>query len=386
MSSVERSRRAPRVQALRDTVATEQLRVVVFSDAIPGRNGVGTFYDDLSDALEEHVGAIRIVAPSEHPAPDEPGLTMRMPGDPTQRVHIPSLRSIWSQARWTKPHVILAATPSVYGMVGLAMAVRLRTGSAFCYHTEFPKLAETYWDDVRSRIIPFFLRGLDKLLVRLSPAVLAPNQELREILAAKGRNDAHVVGTPAPKSFVEAPLASPPGEIRSAAFIGRLAPEKRVEQVISAAERLQDVRFRIVGDGPLRPLVDDACDRLPNLEAHPWLDREGVREIIDGTDMLVLPSRHETFGTAAFEAMIRGRLTLVSPACGINEWPTLRRALFVMQPEEDVTAALHRLRGRPATELRQIASSARNAALDIHHRAVADWLNLLQRLARDPVH
>lgn len=365
-------------------IAPDHMRVVVFSDAIPGRNGVGTFYDDLADALEEHVGAIRIIAPPENPTENEPGWSIRMPGDPTQRVHIPSLPALWNQVRWTQPHVILAATPSAYGVVGLLLAARLRTGSAYCYHTEFPKLAATYWTGIRRRVMPFFLRSWDRLLIKVSPAVLAPNRELSEVLAAKGRSDAHVVGTLAPRDFIERPVPPAPTSIESIAFIGRLAPEKRIDQVLDAAKAFPDLAVRVVGDGPLRDEVDRAAAACPNIAVHRWVDRDGVREILDTTDLVVLPSKHETFGTAAFEAMVRGRLTLVSPACGITEWPELCAALFIMEPEETLTQSIARVRALPPDALRSTGERARAAATSVHAGAVHGWLGLLQQLARSP--
>lgn len=366
------------------SIEPDDLRIVVFSDAIPGRNGVGTFYDDLTDALEQHVESMRIIAPPESPADNEPGWSISMPGDPTQRVHIPSLPALWNQVRWTKPHVILAATPSAYGVVGLLLAARLGSGAAYCYHTEFPKLAATYWTGIRRRVMPFFLRGWDRLLIRLSPAVLAPNVELSEVLAAKGRSDAHVVGTLAPRDFIERPARPSPTSIDSIAFVGRLAPEKRIDQVLDAARAYPDLQVRVVGDGPLRDQVDRAATECPNLTVHRWLDRDGVRDVLDTTDLVVLPSKHETFGTAAFEAMVRGRLTLVSPACGITEWPELCAALFVMKPEETLTQAIARVRALPSDVLRSTGERARSAATAVHGEAVQGWLTLLQHMARSP--
>jgi alpha-1,6-mannosyltransferase len=214
--------------------------------------------------------------------------------------------------------------------------------------------------------------------------VLAPNQELAGVLAAKGRTDAHVMGTLAPKLFVESRPAAPPSAVRSVTFIGRLAPEKRIEQVLHAAQAFPKLRFRIVGDGPLRGLVDRFAADTPNLSATTWLDRVGVMSVIDDTDLVVLPSRHETFGTAAFESMVRGRLTLVSPECGITEWAKLSDGLFVMQPDESLTTALGRVLELKDETLRQTAISARHAALEVHREAVSGWLDLIGTLARDP--
>ena len=362
----------------------DHMRVVVFSDAIPGRNGVGTFYDDLAYSLEPYLGAIRVIAPPEEPEAGEAGWSIRMPGDPTQRVHIPWIPQLWKQVRWTRPHVILAATPSLYGVTGLLLASRLKAGAALCYHTEFPKLADTYWTGVRKRIMPAFLSWWDRLLVRYSPAVLAPNEELATVLAGKGRTDARVMYTLAPKTFVDTPPPEPPTAVRKVTFIGRLAPEKRIEQVLRAAQALPEIRFRLIGDGPLRELAQTVATDCPNLELLGWRDRADVMREIDATDLVVLPSRHETFGTAAFEAMVRGRPALVSPECGITGWPELADGIFVMRADESLTPALRRVTRLPEAELAAHAREARRASVLVHQQAVAGWLELLGSLARDP--
>jgi len=358
------------------------LRIAVFSDAIPGRNGVGTFYDDLADALTGHVAAIGIVAPPLHPAVGERGWSVAMPGDATQRIHIPWVPEIWNRMRWTCPHVILAATPSLYGVTGLLMARRLGVGAALCYHTEFPKLAGAYWTGLRAATLPGLLDLWDRILVRWSPAVLAPNRELARALASKGRVDARVMATLAPRRFVDHEAAAPPDAVNSVAFVGRLAPEKSIEAIIEAAHALPDITFRIVGDGPMRAAVDAAVATLANVEYTPWTGRDGVMKILDATDLIVLPSRHETFGTAAFEAMIRGRLALVSLACGITGWSELRAGLFIMHRGESVTEAITRIRALGPKRLSATACIARRISHDVHRAAVREWLETLSALAR----
>lgn len=362
-------------------VAPEHLRVVVFSDAIPGRNGVGTFYQDLAAALEPHVGAIRIIAPPVSDPAEHRGWSIPMPGDPTQRIRIPWPPQIWQQVKWMKPHVILAATPGVYGLVGMLMALRLRTGRGLCYHTEIPKLAETYWTGLTARLATAALTFWDRMMVRWSPAVLAPNADLVRLLAVQGRTDAQVMGTLAPVRFIEAPLASVPEQIRTVAFIGRLAPEKRIEAFIEAAQAHPGLAFRVVGDGPLRAEVERAAADGANLSYTPWVDRERVMSVMDATDLLVLPSRHETFGSAAFEAMARGRLALVSAECGITQWPTLGPGLFVMEPHESVATAIARIQALPPEALTRVALAARRAAVELHEDGIASWLRTLARLA-----
>lgn len=99
-------------------------------------------------------------------------------------------------------------------------------------------------------------------------------------------------------------------------FIGRLAPEKRVDLILKAMARLKDTTWTasIVGDGPLR-------DELLNLERElsippgrvswfGWRD-EPWRTVEDAT-VLVLPSSQEGFPLVVVEAWARGIAVITS--------------------------------------------------------------------------
>ena len=85
-----------------------------------------------------------------------------------------------------------------------------------------------------------------------------------------------------------------------------------------------DVQFTIAGDGPLRSHVERASAENANVHYLGWLNRRELRETIDRSDALLLPSHFETFGTIALEAMARGKLVLVSEHCGLAHWHKLR--------------------------------------------------------------
>ena len=62
------------------------LRIAIVSDAISGRNGVGTYYPDLIHHIKPHVDEVQLVAPQDKPERDLESFALPMPGDPTQRL------------------------------------------------------------------------------------------------------------------------------------------------------------------------------------------------------------------------------------------------------------------------------------------------------------
>jgi glycosyltransferase involved in cell wall biosynthesis len=102
-------------------------------------------------------------------------------------------------------------------------------------------------------------------------------------------------------------------------FCGRLVQAKRVDIFVEMARRLaslrRDVTFVVIGDGPLRPLVEEAAggtlkDRLLYLGFRP-----DARALFAGAAALVLTSDTEGMPIAVLEAMAEGAV-VVSRAVG----------------------------------------------------------------------
>lgn len=156
---------------------------------------------------------------------------------------------------------------------------------------------------------------------------------------------------------------------------------KNLHRVLEAAERLPRIRFAIAGAGPLAPQVRARAAALANLRYLGWLPREHLMHALDDADLLVLPSEVEAFGTVALEALVRGKLALVSPHCGILQWPGLGEHLFQVRPGEHLADAIDRIaRLSPATRA-QATSNGLRAARDLHAQTMDHWLCLLHAVA-----
>ncbi|MFW6199409.1 MAG: glycosyltransferase [Gemmatimonadota bacterium] len=356
------------------------LRIAVLSDAIPGRNGVGTYYDDLVQHLKDHVARVELFCPPKDR--DAEGIHVRMPGDPTQSLHIPPLRKVWRRLSDLDPHIVLSGTPGVYGFLGMVKAMRLGVPFCFAHHTEYEKLADLYWEGRFGTLYRWTMTSWNSILLKRARVVLVHNETLIEAVRADGADAVELVGTPVSKLFLEKPLAPLEPELGHVSYIGRLAPEKELGQLFAAVEAHPDVRFRIVGEGPLREEVEAQARSHPNLEARGWVERHEVVDLLDDTGLLVLPSRYETFGTAALEALARRRPALVSSKCGIAHWPDLASGLFQMAPGEELTDALARVRALPADERLAVAERGRAAARELNSRTVSQILEVLSAAAR----
>jgi len=353
------------------------VRVAIVSDAQPERNGVGTYYRDLAEHLSGRLERVELLSAGASETPLPCWLDVPLPGDATQRVELPSPVALRRRLECLAPDTVVIATPGPYGLLGARYARRAGARLVFGLHTDYEALSSLYWGAVLGRVNRWVLGAANRRLVRQADCVVAISRPMADLARRAGGRDVRLLGTQLPPHFL-GPAREQRGDgLRRVLFVGRLAAEKRVPQVIEAAERLRDVSFEVAGDGPLRPFVEAACHRLPNLHYHGWLARCEIRDAIDATDVLILPSVVEAFGTVALEALARGRNALVSPGCGIRDWPELVRALYEIGPDEHPAEAIARIAAMPTAERHWRASLGCRAVHAMTARTVDHWAELL---------
>ena len=122
--------------------------------------------------------------------------------------------------------------------------------------------------------------------------------------------------------------------------VGRLAPEKNQEVLLSSLRRLRvarvDAHLVIAGDGPLRAaLLRRAADLEIADRVHLIGELEDVRPVLGALDVFVLPSvAVESFSNAALEAMSMGRPVILSDIGGAREMIDDGVEGYVVSPTE----------------------------------------------------
>ncbi len=104
------------------------------------------------------------------------------------------------------------------------------------------------------------------------------------------------------------------GEGGSVVFVGRLSREKGIETLLHSWDLVRtDIELRIIGDGPLRPLVENAAASNPVIRFRGRLNHEEVLEEIGSARALVLPSLwFEGFPRAIVESFAKGTPVIAS--------------------------------------------------------------------------
>ncbi len=112
------------------------------------------------------------------------------------------------------------------------------------------------------------------------------------------------------------------GDLGYVAFVGRLSDEKGLKYLMSAAELLTDIHFKIVGEGPERVELEKIIDnkKLANVELVGRKSGSELESLITGARMFVLPSVwYENAPLSILEAKARGKIIIASDIGGISE-------------------------------------------------------------------
>jgi glycosyltransferase involved in cell wall biosynthesis len=129
-------------------------------------------------------------------------------------------------------------------------------------------------------------------------------------------------------------------------YVGRLSPEKGVREFIQAIVLLnsyrKDIKFLIVGDGPLMDeckfiIERSGCkDRVSFLG---WVQHNEIKTYFNSMKINVLPSSTEALGGTSLEAMACGAISIVNSVGGLEDTVEDGQTGFVLMNNSPETIA-----------------------------------------------
>ncbi len=164
--------------------------------------------------------------------------------------------------------------------------------------------------------------------------VLFNNRKLLEKareLGYKGSNDVVIpngvdtsVFIPQDKWAARAGLGLAPPPVKYVGFVGNLKPVKGADRLPEIfreiARQYGPVRFIVIGDGKLRPMVEQKCrDYQLAVQFTGAIAAEAMPTWMSALDVVILPSRNEGFPNVCLEAQACGCPVVGSSAGGIPE-------------------------------------------------------------------
>ena len=170
---------------------------------------------------------------------------------------------------------------------------------------------------------------IEKLGIDSAQSVVAVSQYTRATVAEKYGCDSaklEVIYNGATVGDTSVRREREQDEAKTVVFIGRLTYQKGAEYFVEAAteilQRFPATQFVVVGDGEemavLRSLVR-ALQLIQHFSFVGFLGFSEVRQVLESSDILVMPSISEPFGLVAIEAASIGIPTVISSNSGVAE-------------------------------------------------------------------
>lgn len=293
------------------------MRISIVTETWPPEiNGVALTARCLALGLQALGHAVEVVRPRQGDEAAAGLPTLLLPGAalpryPGLRFGLPAQRRLhehWSRQR---PDALYVATEGPLGLTALAAAARLGIPVSTGFHTRFDDFARHYGLKPLAPLVFSYLRRFHNR----ADATLVPTRELADFLAARGFRNVQVLRRavdttlfhPDKRSEVlRADWGLTPGQL-AVLHVGRLAPEKNLELVLTAYRAIQrqvaDARLIVVGDGPARAALAAANPDV--LFAGVRRGEELASHYASG-DLFLFPSLTETFGNVTLEALASG--------------------------------------------------------------------------------
>jgi glycosyltransferase involved in cell wall biosynthesis len=173
-------------------------------------------------------------------------------------------------------------------------------------------------------------------------------------------------------------------------FVGRLAAQKAVDDLLAALDVLQhvrpDLRALIAGDGPLRDRLEEHAAAVGLRASVKFLGhREDVPRLLAASDLLVLPSLYEGLPNVVLEAMRFRKPVVATAAPGTTEVVAdgVTGLLVPMRNPVELARAIRRVIEEPGLANR--LGEAGRARVEAEFRAstmIERFAELYERLAR----
>ena len=308
------------------------MRIALVSDTYtPQVNGVTTVLQRIVALLRDAEHPVVVVAPAYSPGggpPDDAELrvpSLPFPPYPAIRLSLPRFRTIHRRLDRFVPDVLHVATEGPLGFVGRRYALERDVPLVTSAHTDFPQYCRYYGVSSLQPLAWRFLAWFHR------PAALthAPGTAMQAALTVRGV--AHVVRWgcgvdvqhfhPRRRGFGHRRALGLREDAVVVLHVGRLAAEKDLGVLLrawrTARETLGRVaQFVVAGEGPEAGDVDAEASWIRRVG---FLDREHLADLYASADVCVLPSRTETCGLVALEAMASGVPVVAASAGGFQD-------------------------------------------------------------------
>lgn len=359
------------------------VRIALVTDTYrPQVNGVTTVVQRIADGVRAARHGVAVVAPRYPHGSDGDGggggeelrvPSLPFPPYPSIRLSFPLYRHVARSLDHFAPDLIHVATEGPLGVMGRRYAMSHDLPLVTSFHTDFPRYARDYGLGFLTPLVWRWLLHFH----RPARLIQTPGIAVRDDLVRRGLRNTVVWGRGVDTQQFH-PDRRQAGWRRWMAggddavivlHVGRLAREKNLGVLVDAWRRAQRclgprAAFVVAGEGPRSQYV---ATRAPFARQLGFLDRDTLALLYASSDLCVLPSRTETCGLVALEAMASGLPVLAASAGGLAETVRHEENGLLLHPDDArgfahaiVTLALDGQRRRALGALARLTAVSRD--------------------------
>jgi len=321
---------------LEDYPATRpSLRIAVVTETWPPEvNGVAMTLAKLVQGLSHRNHDVQLIRPRQTKA-DSPmsdasleEVLMRgmpIPRYPELKLGLPSKKTLVKTWTLRRPDVVHIATEGPLGWSALQAAKVLKLPVTSDFRTNFQSYSKHYGVGWLRKPIVAYLRKFHNA----TACTMVPTRELMRTLSQNGFANLKVVSRGVDTKLFniskrDTSLRSSWGatdDTKVLISVGRMAPEKNLDQVLKAYEALkvtgQTFKLVMVGDGPLK---EQFQKRYPEIIFPGMLSQSNLATYYASSDLFIFPSQTETFGNVTLEALASGIPVLAFDCAAARDW------------------------------------------------------------------
>ena len=257
-------------------------------------NGVATWIRSLKKELEQKGHIITIVHPDTF-------LNVPMPAYRSIRLSIFTRKKMKKIINEGNFDIINIVTEGPLGLSAKKICRRHKIKYNTYYHTNFPKyvhirLKLNFFKEITYSYLKWFHKNSNHTVVT--------TETLKQILEAKGLKNIKINPLGVDTSIFKRNenVKKIPGlKYPVFTYVGRIAPEKNIEAFLKC--NLPGTKI-VIGDGPTRRKLEEKYSK-DALFLGEKIDQKLV-DLLSQTDVLVFPSKTDTFGLIIIEAMACG--------------------------------------------------------------------------------
>lgn len=322
------------------------MRIALFTDTFePEVNGVARTLARLYRALKQRGIETLVIAPEyprshddDRPFDHSVERNLSFPFFPYPEVRLAVPRPFYLKKKLDafQPTLCHIATPVNLGLYGKSYCQARHIPMVASYHTHFDRYVDYYNLAWILPILNEYLKWFHAPMKR----IYVPSQETMHHLKTLGYEQLELFSRGVDTTHFKPLDNDKRAHLRQAydlpvdrtvyLYVGRLAVEKDLdilkEAILHLPEAsLQSMFFLFVGDGPLRPALEQALQGKP-VRFLGFRQGEELAQLYAIADWFVFPSSTETFGNVVLEAFASGTPVIGVNAGGVKE---------LIQPEEN---------------------------------------------------